>query len=58
MATSKADEYWAKAREAEQLAERTPIPLSKNRRSKLLNSGGTWLLSKKSLGDPRSPAVR
>ena len=54
MATSKAEEYRAKAREAEQLAEKTVDSVSRNRRSKLLSSGGTWLLSKKNLGDLRS----
>ena len=54
MATSKADEYRAKAREAEQLAERTNDSVIKEQALKIAEQWQYMLLSKKSLRDLKS----
>jgi hypothetical protein len=58
MATSKADEYRAKAREAEQLAERTNDSVIKEHALKIAEQWRYMAASKKSLGDLRSTGVR
>ena len=59
MATSKADEYRAKAREAEQLAQQTRDSDIKEQLQKLRSNGGTWPPTKKSACDarPENPAA-